>query len=78
MHAQKMQLKKKSSAYSEWDQVEAFIVLTGLMIFEMLFKIMQSWALHLEPWRWRLLLQGMFPGKGEGWKLCGIVNAAQI
>lgn len=78
MHAQKMQLGKKKNLVhiQSWDQVEVFVVLTGL-IFEVLFKIMQSWVLHLELWRvGRLVLQGMFPWKGEGWKSHGIVNAA--
>lgn len=47
MHAQKMQLGEKKNKnlvhIQSWDQVEVFLALTGL-IFEMLFKIMQSWG----------------------------------
>lgn len=59
-----MQLKKKKSPVhiQNCDQVEAlqrqkhvmvavFAAVTGLMVFEMLFKITQSWVLHLETWR---------------------------
>lgn len=57
--------------------VAAFMVVTGLMEFGMLFKIMQSWVLHLEMWR--LVLQGMSAwrvAQWECWKWCGIVNPA--
>lgn len=65
MLAQEMQLKKKKKkspvCIQNCDQVEAvqrqnhmmvFLVVTGVMVFEILFKVMPSQVLHVEIGSW--------------------------